>query len=97
MAKLSQIDKVYKSYKKKNINLTILHCISSYPNKNGIILFKKYRIFKKRYSCEIGISDHTNDIKIPIYANLMGAKVIEKHLKLNSNHKVLRRTSFNYW
>ena len=34
-------------------------------------LFIKHRISKK-YNTEIGISDHTNDIKIPIYGKLLG-------------------------
>ena len=87
MAKLTQIDKVYKSYMKKKVDLTILHCISSYPNKEESSYLKNIEFFKKRYACKIGISDHTSGIKIPIYGNLMGAEVIEKHLKLNSNHK----------
>mgnify|MGYP001279303231 CR=1 FL=1 len=27
------------------------------------------------------------DIKIPIYANLLGANIVEKHLKINERHK----------
>ena len=81
MAKLTQIDKVYKSYMKK-VDLTILHCISSYPNKEVSSYLKNIEFFKKRYACKIGISDHTSGIKIPIYANLMGAEGYRKTPKI---------------
>ena len=40
----------YKSFKLKKVKINILHCVSSYPNKDVLILFIKHRIFKKRYN-----------------------------------------------
>jgi N,N'-diacetyllegionaminate synthase len=87
MASLKEIDKVYKVFKKKGIDLALLHCVSSYPNKDDSSYLSNIPFLKNRFKCEIGISDHTNDIKIPIYGNLIGAKIMEKHLKINDNHK----------
>tara|TARA_B110000027_G_C16079065_1_gene282763 strand:+ start:210 stop:1040 length:831 start_codon:yes stop_codon:yes gene_type:complete len=87
MASLKEIDKVYKVFKKKRIDLALLHCVSSYPNKDDSSYLSNIPFLKNRFKCEIGISDHTNDIKIPIYGNLIGAKIMEKHLKINDNHK----------
>jgi N,N'-diacetyllegionaminate synthase len=87
MASLKEIDKVYKVFKKKGIDLALLHCVSSYPNKDDSSYLSNIPFLKSRFKCEIGISDHTNDIKIPIYGNLIGAKIMEKHLKINDNHK----------
>ena len=87
MASLKEIDKVYKVFKKKGIDLALLHCVSSYPNKDDSSHLSNIPFLKNRFKCEIGISDHTNDIKIPIYGNLIGAKIMEKHLKINDNHK----------
>ena len=42
---------------------------------------------KEKYNCQIGISDHTNDIVTSIYGYLMGAKIIEKHFVTHSNYK----------
>ena len=42
---------------------------------------------KEKYNCQIGISDHTNDIVTSIYGYLMGAKIIEKHFVINSKYK----------
>ena len=87
MATLKEIDKVHKIYKNKKVDLALLHCVSSYPNKDASSYLSNINFLKKRFKCEIGISDHTNDIKIPIYGNLLGANLIEKHLKIDNNHQ----------
>ena len=87
MANLNEIKKIHKIFKNKKVELAILHCISSYPNKEENSYLSNINYLKKKFKCEIGLSDHTNGIKIPIYANLLGARIIEKHFKLNSNHK----------
>ena len=63
----------------------MLHCISSYPNKEENSYLSNINYLKKKFSCEVGLSDHTNGIKIPIYANVLGAKIIEKHITLKKN------------
>ena len=87
MAKLEEIRKVYLSFLKWDIELALLHCVSSYPNKDINSYLSNISFLKKKFNYHIGISDHTNDIKIPIYANLLGANIVEKHLKINERHK----------
>ena len=89
MSNLKEIENIYKIYKKRSIKLFILHCISSYPNREQDSLLSNIQFLKKKLNCNIGLSDHTNDIKIPIYANLLGANIIEKHFKLNKDHKCI--------
>ena len=40
---------------------------------------------KKELKVEIGYSDHTLGIEVPIAAVAMGAKIIEKHFTLDKN------------
>ncbi len=87
MAKTNEITNVYKYFSKRKIDLTLLHCISSYPTKEKDSYLSNIRYLKDKFNCKIGISDHTNDIKIPIYGSILGASVIEKHLKINRKHK----------
>ena len=87
MANLNEIKKINIFFKNKKVELAILHCISSYPNKEENSYLSNINYLKKKFKCEIGLSDHTNGIKIPIYANLLGARIIEKHFKLSSSHK----------
>ena len=87
MASFNEIKKIYNIFNKKKIELVLLHCVSSYPNHDENSYLSNINYLKKKFNCLIGISDHTNDIKIPIYGNLLGANIIEKHLKIDVNHK----------
>ena len=64
-----------------------MHCISSYPNKDESSYLSNITLLKRKLDCIVGISDHTNDIKIPIYGTILGAKIIEKHFTLNRKFK----------
>jgi sialic acid synthase SpsE len=87
MASLSEIKKIYKLFRIKSVALSILHCISSYPNHEKSSYLSNISFLKEKFKSPVGISDHTNDIKIPIYGTLLGAKIIEKHIKINDSHK----------
>ena len=87
MASYNEIRDVYKKFKRKRIDIALLHCVSSYPNKDETSYLSNIGYLKKKFRCEIGISDHTNQIKIPIYGNILGANIIEKHLKINQSHR----------
>ena len=87
MANLREIKKIYKLYKRKKVEIAILHCISSYPNKEESSYLSNIDYLNKYFNCQIGLSDHTNDIKIAIYSYLLGSNIIEKHIKISANHK----------
>lgn len=89
MCNLDEIDEAYQLLKKGTNKIAILHCISSYPTKeNDAMLSNLYRL-QERYDCIIGQSDHTNDIKVPIYAVASGAQIIEKHFKIDDNFECI--------
>ncbi len=87
MASVKEIDNLNIKFQKKKVPLILMHCVSSYPNKSENSYLSNIEFLKKRYKCEIGLSDHTNDIKIPIYSGFLGVKYIEKHFKINKYHK----------
>ena len=63
-------------------NLTLLHCISSYPmNLMNISLGTIPEL--KKYSSKVGYSDHSMDPFSSLLAASMGAEVIEKHITLD--------------
>ena len=41
------------------------------------------QIFKKKFKCIVGYSDHSGDIFAPLAAVTLGAKVIEVHVSIN--------------
>lgn len=87
MASLNEIKSITKKFSNKNIKHSLLHCVSSYPNKEENSFLKNISYLNKNFNCEVGLSDHTNDIKTSIYSYLLGAKIIEKHFKLSENDK----------
>ena len=85
MSNLDEIEDAYNILKEGTNNIAILHCISSYPTiEKDSNLSNIYKI-QKQYDCIIGQSDHTNDIKVPIYAAAAGAQILEKHFKIDDD------------
>lgn len=87
---LNELDSVVDIFKKAgNDNFTILHCNSIYPTPPEKVGLGLLELYKKRYSTEVGFSDHTLGIHIPIAAVAKGATVIEKHFKIDDSVKSL--------
>ena len=85
MADLKEIEFIYrktKSFGAKNVSL--LYCVSNYPSKLTDFNLNNIKIMKKKFNCEIGFSDHSNDFNIASAAVLAGATLIEKHICLKS-------------
>ena len=64
-------------------DLVLLKCTSTYPSTpddSNVLTIPEMR---KRYGCEIGISDHTMGIGVSVAAVALGATVIEKHFTLD--------------
>ena len=64
-------------------NVTILHCNSEYPTPMNDVNLKAMNTIRSAFDVEIGYSDHTLGIEVPIAAVALGAKVIEKHFTLD--------------
>jgi sialic acid synthase SpsE len=61
-------------------NITLLHCVSSYPPRFNEMNLKTIGTLKAAFDLPVGISDHTPGSLIPIAAVAMGACVVEKHV-----------------
>jgi sialic acid synthase SpsE len=89
MSNLDEIEDAYNILKEGTDSIAILHCISSYPTiEKDSNLSNIYKI-QERYDCIIGQSDHTNDIKVPIYAAAAGAQILEKHFKIDEEFECI--------
>ena len=65
--------------------VTVLHCTTAYPAPMSDINLSAMQSIKSALNVEIGYSDHTLGIEIPIAAVALGATVIEKHFTLDRN------------
>lgn len=61
-------------------HLVVLQCSSIYPCPPEKIGLNVMLEMKKRFSCAVGLSDHSLGVAAPIAAAALGASVIEKHL-----------------
>jgi N,N'-diacetyllegionaminate synthase len=68
-------------------DITVLHCNTEYPTPNKDVNLQAMLTIKKIFNLEVGYSDHTLGIEVPIAAVAMGASVIEKHFTLDNNMK----------
>ncbi len=83
MEEIEEAIKVLKDNGTKDIKL--LHCTTEYPTPYGDVNLNAMLALKEHFRVEVGYSDHTKGIEVPIAAVAMGATVIEKHFTLDRN------------
>jgi len=66
-------------------NIVVLHCNTEYPTPIEDVNLLAMNTIKRAFNVDVGYSDHTLGIEIPIAAAALGAKVIEKHFTLDKN------------
>lgn len=64
-------------------NLILLHCNTEYPTPFEDVNLKAMDALRNEFGVEVGYSDHTRGIEVPIAAVALGATVIEKHFTLD--------------
>jgi pseudaminic acid synthase len=86
MLTLKEIEESYEFLKINGTkSVALLKCTSVYPSEAEELNLKTIQDLKKRFDCEIGFSDHTNNIYSSICAVSLGATIIEKHFNLSNN------------
>lgn len=84
MSTIEEIGEAIQVLKEKsNSKITILHCNTEYPTPYHDVNLRAMLAIGKEFDVEIGYSDHTLGIEVPIAAVALGAKVIEKHFTLD--------------
>lgn len=78
------VDAAKKAGAKKII---LLRCVSNYPARPEEMNLKSIPDMKRRFGCQIGLSDHTLGIATSIAAVTLGADLIEKHFTLSRKDK----------
>ena len=66
-----------------NDDITLLHCVSSYPAPLESVHLRTMMDMAERYGVRVGLSDHTMGSDVAIAAVAMGATMIEKHFILD--------------
>ena len=66
-------------------DIKLLHCNTEYPTPFEDVNLKAMQTMRDVFGLEVGYSDHTKGIEVPVAAVALGATVIEKHFTLNRN------------
>ena len=66
-------------------DIKLLHCNTEYPTPFEDVNLKAMDTMKEAFGLEVGYSDHTKGIEVPIAAAALGATIIEKHFTLDRN------------
>ena len=88
MARLGEIEaalEVLESSGTPRERVTVLHCNTEYPTPMADVNLKAMLAIRDALGVQVGYSDHTLGIEVPIAAVAMGATVIEKHFTLDRN------------
>jgi N,N'-diacetyllegionaminate synthase len=83
MSPLSEIDAAVAIAQKYHLPTTVLQCTSAYPcppEKVGINLIP---FLRRRYGCEVGLSDHSGTIYPGLAGATLGIDALEVHLTLS--------------
>lgn len=88
MADLNEIRDALDVLSNDGLNLsqiTVLHCNTEYPTPMEDVNLLAMHNIRDTFGVEVGYSDHTKGIEVPIAAVALGATVIEKHFTLDRN------------
>jgi len=88
MASLREVERaidILESSGTDKAKLTVMHCNSAYPTKMEDVNLLAMVTMRNLLGVEVGYSDHTLGIEVPVAAAALGAKVIEKHFTADKN------------
>ncbi len=86
MATLDDIENALMTLKNCGVSdqsISVLHCTTQYPTPMEDVNLKAMLAIRNAFNLDVGYSDHTLGIEIPIAAVALGATVIEKHFTLD--------------
>ena len=80
-ASFAEINKTVNFFKKKKFKkFSIMYCVSNYPAKLSDFHLNNIRVLKKKFKCQIGLSDHSTSNIVASLALSCGAEIFEKHI-----------------
>lgn len=85
MSTIEEIDNAVKSVKAYHDNFAVFQCTSKYPCPADSVGINNINLFRERYQCEVGLSDHSGTIYPGLAASTLGAEFLEVHITLSKD------------
>lgn len=84
MATLEEIGEAIRVLRENGTgDISVLHCNTEYPTPFSDVNLRAMETIRNRFGVEVGYSDHTLGIEVPVAAVALGATIIEKHFTLD--------------
>ena len=83
MSPMAEIDAAVAKVKAAGVPLAVLQCTSAYPCPPEKVGLNLVPVFRERYGCPVGLSDHSGTIYPGLAAAALGAQVLEVHVTLS--------------
>jgi N-acetylneuraminate synthase len=83
MSSMAELDRVVARLHARKVPLTVLQCTTAYPCPPEKIGLNMMDVFRERYGCLTGLSDHSGTIFPSLAAATLGADVVEVHVALS--------------
>lgn len=83
MSDLAELDKAVERVRRAAVPLAVLQCTTAYPCPPERIGLNMVPVFRERYGCFVGLSDHSGTIYPGIAAATLGAEVVEVHVTMS--------------
>lgn len=80
MSSFEEIDAAVDTVRSRRVPLTLLQCTSRYPTPPEHVGLNLLDAFRRRYDCDVGLSDHSGTIYPALAAAALGASVVEVHV-----------------
>ena len=83
MSPLSEIDDAVQNIRESGVPMVIFQCTSAYPCPPEKVGLNLISLFRERYDCAVGLSDHSGTIYPGLAAVTMGIEMLEVHVTLS--------------
>lgn len=83
MSDLEELDTLVGLIKAENLPLAVLQCTTAYPTPPEKMGINVMQLFKERYNCYVGLSDHSGTIFPGLAGAALGMNILELHVALS--------------
>jgi N,N'-diacetyllegionaminate synthase len=83
MSDLAEVDFTVQHIAAANVPLAVLQCTTMYPTPAEKVGLNLLDVYRRRYGCPVGLSDHSGTTYPALAATTLGADVLELHVTLS--------------
>jgi N,N'-diacetyllegionaminate synthase len=80
MSYIEEVDQAVARFRKSSSPFVVLQCTSKYPTKLEEVGMNVLDLYRSRYSCPVGLSDHSGTVHPGLAAIARGCEVLEVHV-----------------